>query len=388
MTLPASGTISLSAVQSEFGGSNPVGMDEYYRGGSYVSVNNTSIPTSGTISLSNYYNGAKYVTGVNWWDRGTVASWPTDSGWVSSVDYGNGLTFLSGGSATYAYSSDGNTWTVSTAIRSLWGASTSGTYNTITQILWTGSYYIAAGSKGYIARSTNGTSWTNITTLRSTTWGTTTDCYALATNGSRIVVVGQSVHVAYSDDNGANWTYVTLPSSSNTLESVAWNGSVFCAVGEFGTCFTSPDGATWTANSGVSTVFGGQHATYITAFGSTFVAGSSGPGGAGSSNAMIATSTNGVSWTYRTALTIGSSDYVSGIATNGSGQYVAVTYLNNAATSSDLVTWTTNTNLSSIFPVATTQDTCGLAWNGTRYITSAVQFSVSSGYTLPVATSV
>ena len=36
MTLQTSGAISLSQVQSEFGGSNPIGMNEYYRGGSFV----------------------------------------------------------------------------------------------------------------------------------------------------------------------------------------------------------------------------------------------------------------------------------------------------------------------------------------------------------------
>ena len=36
MTLQTSGAISLSQVQSEFGGSNPISMSEYYRGGSFV----------------------------------------------------------------------------------------------------------------------------------------------------------------------------------------------------------------------------------------------------------------------------------------------------------------------------------------------------------------
>lgn len=36
MTLQTSGAISLSQVQSEFGGANPISMSEYYRGGSYV----------------------------------------------------------------------------------------------------------------------------------------------------------------------------------------------------------------------------------------------------------------------------------------------------------------------------------------------------------------
>lgn len=36
MTLQTSGAISLSQVQAEYGGSNPISMSEYYRNGSYV----------------------------------------------------------------------------------------------------------------------------------------------------------------------------------------------------------------------------------------------------------------------------------------------------------------------------------------------------------------
>lgn len=59
MTLPASGTITLGNLQTEFGGSNPIDISEYYRGGvsnlvPNISVN-ANVPTSGQISLSNFY---------------------------------------------------------------------------------------------------------------------------------------------------------------------------------------------------------------------------------------------------------------------------------------------------------------------------------------------
>lgn len=59
MALPSSGTITLAQIQTEFGGSNPVGLSEYYRGGLYVTANNTNVPTSGAISLSNFYGAVK-----------------------------------------------------------------------------------------------------------------------------------------------------------------------------------------------------------------------------------------------------------------------------------------------------------------------------------------
>ena len=77
MALQSSGTISLANVQSEFGGSNPISMSEYYRGGSEVpnvSINN-SIPTSGAISLSNFYGGTNllpFVSGTHYVSNGSA----------------------------------------------------------------------------------------------------------------------------------------------------------------------------------------------------------------------------------------------------------------------------------------------------------------------------
>ena len=55
--LQSSGAITLAQVQSEFGGSNPISMSEYYRGGSYVPSHGgtTGIPSSGQISMSQFY---------------------------------------------------------------------------------------------------------------------------------------------------------------------------------------------------------------------------------------------------------------------------------------------------------------------------------------------
>ena len=55
MALQSSGAISLNDIQTEFGGTNPISMSEYYRGGSFVTDNNTGVPTSGTISINNFY---------------------------------------------------------------------------------------------------------------------------------------------------------------------------------------------------------------------------------------------------------------------------------------------------------------------------------------------
>jgi len=57
MTIVSSGAISINSLVGEYGGSAPHSMNEYYKGGSYVSnhSNNSSVPTSGTIALNNFY---------------------------------------------------------------------------------------------------------------------------------------------------------------------------------------------------------------------------------------------------------------------------------------------------------------------------------------------
>ena len=59
MTLQASGAISFSDLRGEFGGSTPDAISEYYRGGGLVPdfPANAGIPTSGAVSLSDFYNG-------------------------------------------------------------------------------------------------------------------------------------------------------------------------------------------------------------------------------------------------------------------------------------------------------------------------------------------
>ncbi len=54
--------IKFSELQTEFGGSNPVSLSEYYRNGSYVTDNNTNVPTSGTVKMSDYYGSSKKFT--------------------------------------------------------------------------------------------------------------------------------------------------------------------------------------------------------------------------------------------------------------------------------------------------------------------------------------
>jgi hypothetical protein len=62
MALPSSGTpLSIEDIRNEFGGAAPDEMEEYYRGGAYVTENNLSVPICPTldceVSINDYYDG-------------------------------------------------------------------------------------------------------------------------------------------------------------------------------------------------------------------------------------------------------------------------------------------------------------------------------------------
>ena len=62
MALPAfPNQISLGNIQTEFGGSNPIGINEYYKNGGIVDSNDyaPNVPTSGQISIGNFHSAYK-----------------------------------------------------------------------------------------------------------------------------------------------------------------------------------------------------------------------------------------------------------------------------------------------------------------------------------------
>jgi hypothetical protein len=63
MALPSSGPLTLANIQTEFGGSNPISLNEYYAGGANVPAGTSgtygAVPSSGTISIRNFYGTSK-----------------------------------------------------------------------------------------------------------------------------------------------------------------------------------------------------------------------------------------------------------------------------------------------------------------------------------------
>lgn len=104
MTLPASGPLSLSAIQTEFGGSNPIGLNEYYRGGSLVPniAPNNNITTSGAINMGGFYNGTKASANPSWTtlNRATNTANPAPATSSFTFNTDGTITFSGGGTGS------------------------------------------------------------------------------------------------------------------------------------------------------------------------------------------------------------------------------------------------------------------------------------------------
>ena len=117
--LQASGTITLAQIQVEFGGSNPAGINEYYRDASYSDFDgtgvpnlaaNSGIPTSGAIDLADFYSkyGAVTVTisssttNFNLRNTLTALGWNTSNPVAAHLVINSGVTVSATATSTAA----------------------------------------------------------------------------------------------------------------------------------------------------------------------------------------------------------------------------------------------------------------------------------------------
>lgn len=108
MALPTSGPLTLAQIQTEFGGSNPISLNEYYAGGANVpagtSGTNGAVPSSGTISISNFYGTQKVAPTFSFsisahQDRANLRSLAVAAGWNQSAPV---VATLTGGYYIYS----------------------------------------------------------------------------------------------------------------------------------------------------------------------------------------------------------------------------------------------------------------------------------------------
>jgi hypothetical protein len=171
--------------------------------------------------------------GIHWFDHPFLqgVSFLTGAAW-------NGSVFLAIGYTSTGSSLAGSALTSMNGVD--WTAHSVPVSGTLDAVAWNGAVFAAVGW-GHAAASADGVTWT----------GQSTSFYSGVTaGGSMFVAVGPSGSVATSSD-GVHWTAATNPPSGD-LQAVAWNGTIFAAVGNLngtGAVATSLDGSTWTART-------------------------------------------------------------------------------------------------------------------------------------------
>ena len=368
-----------------------------YQGG----LKSTTYSTNTVYAIA--WNGSKYCVGGS---AGKVATSPdgvtwtyqaglSTSGWGSTVSYpvysliwdSTNLLFVAcGGDPTnlIASSLDGITWT------NLGGTFTGAgsdagvprTSNRFKHIVWIGTQYFLSGSSGKLYTSTNLTTWSFVNDLSKwqTVWGYESNITSINWNGTQYLAVGQSGKCATSTD-GATWTYknsllIGIGINSSPVN-IIWDStnSRYVVAGGTGVCGAgNSDASIWTAGNVGSTNFGGSgsyplHYVFSGVSGSYFIVGDS----------RLATSSDGVNWTYSYGLYNASwNRMVSGgippggdititeSCWNGS-QYLIVGGNGRVATSPDAITWTYQPGLRNT-AWSGLDNANAVVWNGLKYV--------------------
>lgn len=189
--------------------------------------------------------------------------------------------------------------------------------------------FVADSGSTRVGRSGNGgITWTyHASANDSNTW------VAVAFGGGKFVAVassGSAARAMYSTNNGATWTLGTVPAgvSTATWSGVTYGNGVFVAVASNGFVMSSTDGITWTQRTASAASVAWQAVAYGA---DVFVA----VANSGSTRCM--SSSDGVTWTSRT---ISSLSYT-GIAYGGGGFIAAATGTTTLSRSFDGISWTT-----------------------------------------------
>ena len=321
-----------------------VGRDSNFNAAAFTSTDGTTWTPSATIAGSGGGTGflsvgastAGFVAaggnlvyssidGVTWTARtSALPSAPRQLGpiteGVSGATFSGTQFFVLGNYGSITTSLDGTAW----ARRS------TGTVADLGGLIHDGTRWVATGSGGTVLTSTEGTAWTQLTT------GSSADFNRLAFNGTRYVTVG--FNGIYHSTNLTTWTAVA-GTTSDRWTALAYGNGRFIACNSATLLGTriSTDGVTWTAATGLPAGTGGNTTTLLFA-NNQFVMLTA---GFGTTPSRVLTSPDGTAWTNRTP-----SDLPAGIGLEsiayGNGRFVILPGNRTSYTSTDAVTWTTN----------------------------------------------
>lgn len=158
------------------------------------------------------------------------------SGSYDAICYGNGKFVALYGSVGL-YSTDGINWTqVSIPIRKNWSSVCYGA----------GKYVAVSNSSSNFLYSTDGITWTNSTLPSDMSRG---NC--IVYGGGKFVIIGEGLGKAAYSTDGINWTVTDLPSVANWRSLAFFNGkfvtSVYNSSSSNAVLAQSDDGVTWTS---------------------------------------------------------------------------------------------------------------------------------------------
>jgi hypothetical protein len=163
------------------------------------------------------FNGSVFAQGWIWTDY-NGADYT-----LEGAVYANGLYVAVGGYGTVYTSDDAETWNAINPV----------TDEHLKSIVYYNGTYIAVGCNGMIISSQNGTDWTIISTTISG------DLFSITHHSDRLVAVGAYWDaeadmlkglVAISDDDGATWTGIPLP-TLGALKGITYGDGFYIAVG-------------------------------------------------------------------------------------------------------------------------------------------------------------
>ena len=175
------------------------------------------------VAVASSTNVAAYSSdqGLTW----TQTNLPSPSGWNSITWNGTVFCAVSNTENKAAYSSNGTVWT------QVWLPG----LTSCTAITSVGSTLIATAAGQALVSTNNGASWTvSLPKLpSSSSWNPI--CWSPSLG--LFCAVAQSSNIAATSPDGINWTQRVMPVSASWV-SIAWNGSVFCAVAGYGSAST------------------------------------------------------------------------------------------------------------------------------------------------------
>lgn len=178
------------------------------------------------------------------------------------------------------------------------------------------------------------------------TW--TSQTSGFGANGIFGLAFGNSIYIAvgdagtlYTSPDKVTWTSRTSGFGASRIYGVAFGNGLFVAVGAAGKLFTSTDGITWTTRT---STFGATDILCVAYVNSLWII--------GGASGTLASSTNGTSWTSRTSTISGEIRGIAYGVVAGVGRYVivgggpvGVSNVSEGATSTNGTSWTTAPSL-------------------------------------------